>query len=57
MLRKSSGTDGLRWHCLHENRRLTAGDLALEGDLQAYRKDLYAGMAVGMPDMRAFAGE
>jgi len=28
-----------------------------EGDLQAYREDLYAGMAFGMPDMRAFARE
>jgi hypothetical protein len=27
------------------------------GDLQAYREDLYAGMAFGMPDMRAFARE
>ena len=28
-----------------------------EGALQAYREDLYAGMAFGMPDMRAFARE
>jgi hypothetical protein len=28
-----------------------------EGDLEAYREDLYAGMAFGMPDMRAFARE
>jgi hypothetical protein len=28
-----------------------------EGDLEAYREDLYAGMAFGMQDMRAFAGE
>ncbi len=28
-----------------------------EGDLEAYREDLYAGMAFGMHDMRAFAGE
>ncbi len=28
-----------------------------EGDLEAYREDLYAGMAFGMPDVRAFAGE
>jgi hypothetical protein len=28
-----------------------------EGDLEAYREDLYAGMAFDMPDMRAFAGE
>src|SRR5215211_3396976 len=28
-----------------------------EGDLEAYREDLYAGMALGMPDMRAFARE
>ena len=30
MLRRSSGTDGLRWHCLHENLPPTAtGSLAL----------------------------
>ena len=28
-----------------------------DGDLEAYREDLYAGMAFGMPDMRAFARE
>ena len=28
-----------------------------EGDLEAYREDLYAGMAFGMHDMRAFARE
>src|SRR5215211_7636016 len=28
-----------------------------KGDLEAYREDLYAGMAFGMPDMRAFARE
>jgi hypothetical protein len=28
-----------------------------DGDLQAYREDLYAGMAFGMEDMRAFARE
>jgi len=28
-----------------------------EGDLEAYREDLYAGMAFGMRDMRAFARE
>jgi hypothetical protein len=26
-----------------------------DGDLEAYREDLYAGMAFGMEDMRAFA--
>ena len=28
-----------------------------DGDLEAYREDLYAGMAFGMRDMRAFARE
>jgi hypothetical protein len=28
-----------------------------DGDLEAYREDLYAGMAFGMPDVRAFARE
>jgi hypothetical protein len=28
-----------------------------DGDLESYREDLYAGMAFGMPDMRAFARE
>jgi hypothetical protein len=28
-----------------------------EGDMEAYREDLYAGMAYGMLDMRDFAGE
>ena len=28
-----------------------------DGDLEAYREDLYAGMAYGMRDIRAFAGE
>jgi hypothetical protein len=28
-----------------------------DGDLEAYREALYAGMAFGMPDMRAFARE
>ena len=28
-----------------------------DGDLEAYREDLYAGMAFGMPDVRTFARE
>jgi hypothetical protein len=28
-----------------------------DGDLEAYREDLYAGMAFGMSDVRAFTRE
>src|SRR5215213_4074757 len=37
--------------------RQPCDELPWEGDLEAYREDLYAGMAFGMRDMRAFARE